>query len=92
MIVSFRHKGLKLLYEQADRSKVRPDIAGKAERFLTLLDVARQPADVDVPGFGLHPLKGDLKGFWSATVTRNHRIVFRFAGGHVHDINLIDYH
>ena len=38
------------------------------------------------------PLKGDRKGFWSATMTRNHRIVFRFAGGHVHDVDLIDYH
>lgn len=92
MIVSFRHKGLKLLYEKADRSRVRPDIANKAERFLSILDAARQPADVDLPGFGLHPLKGDLKGYWSATMTRNHRIIFRFAGSQVHDVDLIDYH
>lgn len=81
-----------LLYEKADRSKVRPDIADKAERFLSLLDAARQPADFGLPGFGLHPLKGDLKGFWSATMTRNHRTIFRFAGGQVYEVDLIDHH
>lgn len=92
MIVSFRHKGLKLLYEKADRSKVRPDLAGKLERLLTLLDQAASPDDAALPGIGLHPLKGDLKGYWSATVSRNHRIIFRFEGGDVHDVELIDYH
>ena len=54
MIVRFRHKGLKLLYEKGDRSKVRPDLANKIERFLTILDQAEEPSDVDLPGFGLH--------------------------------------
>jgi proteic killer suppression protein len=92
MIVNFRHKGLKLLYEKNDRSKVRPDLAGKVERVLTALDGAEMPEDVDLPGFGLHSLTGDMKGFWSVTVTRNHRIVFRFGERGVHDVDLIDYH
>jgi proteic killer suppression protein len=92
MIVSFRHKGLKLLYEKNDRSRLRPDIAVKTERFFTALDQAKEPADVDLPGFGLHALRGDRKGFWSVVVSRNHRIVFRFENLNVHDVELIDYH
>jgi toxin HigB-1 len=92
MIVSFRHKGLHLLFKHGDRRRLRPDIAAKAERFLTVLSHAERPEDVDLPGFGLHPLKGSLKGFWSAVVSRNHRILFRFAGKDVHDVDLIDYH
>lgn len=59
---------------------------------LGLLDVAVGPADVDLPGYRLHALKGDLKGLWSVTVTGNWRIVFRFEDGHVRDVDLLDYH
>jgi proteic killer suppression protein len=47
---------------------------------------------MDLPGFGLHPLKGDLKNFWSVTVRANWRIIFRFEDGEVHDVDLLDYH
>jgi proteic killer suppression protein len=92
MIVSFRHKGLKLLHEKSDRSKIRADLVDKVERMLSLLEQAEQPEDVDLPGCGLHPLKGNLKGSWSLIVSRNHRIVFRMAGQNVRDVDLIDYH
>lgn len=92
MIVSFKHKGLKLLFEQGDRSKIRPDIADKVDRFLSLLNQAEVASDVDLPGFGLHALKGELKGYWSATMSRNHRIIFRFSGQDAMDVQLIDYH
>jgi proteic killer suppression protein len=92
MIVGFKHKGLRLLYEKGDRSKIRPDLVDKAQRFLTLLDQAEQPADLDLPGFGLHALKGDMKGFWSVGVSRNHRLVFRLGERGAFDVDLIDYH
>ena len=47
---------------------------------------------MDLPGFRLHPLKGDLVGHWAVSVSRNWRIVFRFEGVHVFDVNLVDYH
>ena len=47
---------------------------------------------MDLPGFRLHPMKGDLVGYWSASVSRNWRVVFRFEGVHVCDVNLVDYH
>ncbi len=46
---------------------------------------------MDLPGFRLHPLKGDLRGFWSVAVSGNWRLVFRFEGGHASDVDLIDY-
>ena len=47
---------------------------------------------MDLPGFRLHPLKGDLAGFWSVTVSGNWRVVFHFEGGHAGDVDLVDYH
>jgi proteic killer suppression protein len=92
MIRSFRHKGLKLLYEKGDRRKVQPEYADKIERILARLEEASETGNMDLPGFRLHPLKGDLAGFWSVTVSGNWRVVFRFEGGHASDVDLIDYH
>ncbi len=69
--------------------------AGLADRIalaLADLDDARKPSDLNLPGYRLHPLKGDLKGFWSISVSGNWRIIFRFADGDAHDVNLVDYH
>ncbi len=44
------------------------------------------------PGWRLHPLKGNRRGFWSLTVTGNWRIIFRFEDGEACDVNLVDYH
>ena len=92
MIVGFRHKGLKLLFEKGDRRRVSPDFAVKVERILARLEEASEVGNMDLPGFRLHPLKGDLAGFWSVTVSGNWRIVFRFESGHAGDVDLIDYH
>ncbi len=92
MSIGFRHKGLKLLYERGDRSKIRADIVDKVARFLTALSQAEMPADVDLPGYGLHELKGNLRGYWSATMSRNHRIIFRFGPDGPEDVDLVDYH
>jgi proteic killer suppression protein len=92
MIVSFRHKGLKLLYEKGDRRKLSADQVGKIERILARLDEATEPSQMSLPGFQLHPLKGDLAGFWSVSVSGNWRIVFRFEGANACDIDLLDYH
>ena len=44
------------------------------------------------PGWRLHPLKGDLAGFWSLTVASNWRLVFRFDEGDASELDLVDYH
>ena len=92
MITSFRHKGLKRLYEQNDRKGASPDLADKAARILARLDVAKTPEQMNLPGFKLHLLKRDLKGFWSVWLSGNWRIVFRFEGTDVAQVDLVDYH
>jgi len=92
MIQSFRHKGLQRLFVNGERKGIRPDWIEKIENILAVLSRARVSEDTNLPGFGLHPLKGDLKGFWSVTVRTNRRIIFRFQDGDVWDVDLIDYH
>ena len=92
MIIGFRHKGLKRLYEKGDRRRVQPQYADKVERILARLDEATEAATMDIPGFRLHPLKGGLAGYWSVSVSGNWRIIFRFEGAHACDVDLIDYY
>ena len=92
MIRSFRHKGLKRLYERDDHSGIRPDLTDTVERILTVLDTATTTQALAVPRYRLHPLKGGMKGLWSVTVRANWRIVFRFEGTDAFDVELIDYH
>ena len=92
MIRSFKHRGLKRLYEEDDRRAIRPDLVDDVQEILTVLDDAGSAIDLNLPGYRLHPLKGNLKGFWAVTVRANWRIIFRFEGPDVFDIELIDYH
>ena len=92
MIGSFKHRGLKRLYERDDRSGIRPDLVDTVQEILTVLDAAAAPQDLNLPGYRLHPLKGELKGLWSVTVRANWRIIFRFHGADAFDVELIDYH
>lgn len=92
MILSFRHKGLQRFFEKGDHRRVSPRIIARVERVLARLDVAAGPGDMNLPGFRLHPLKGDLAGYWAVSVSGNWRIVFRFDGRDVTDVDLIDYH
>ncbi|MDE0712990.1 MAG: type II toxin-antitoxin system RelE/ParE family toxin [Rhodospirillales bacterium] len=59
---------------------------------LARLNASPRPDDMDLPGFRLHPLKGNLAGFWAVTVRANRRIVFRFEDGHALDVDYLDYH
>ncbi|HXC34107.1 MAG TPA: type II toxin-antitoxin system RelE/ParE family toxin [Verrucomicrobiae bacterium] len=92
MIRGFKHKGLERLFERGDRSRVRADLVHKIENILATLDSAESPQGLNLPGYRLHPLKGDRKGFWSVTVRANWRIIFRFESEDAMDVELIDYH
>ena len=69
-----------------------PIRSDKIEHILARLDEASDVSNMDLPGFRLHPLKGDLAGFWAVTVSANWRVIFRFEDGHAHDVDLVDYH
>ncbi len=64
----------------------------KVKRILAVLNRAGGPEAMDLPGFKLHPLRGDLRGFWSVTVRANWRVVWRFDDGDAWDVDLTDYH
>lgn len=92
MIVSIQHKGLKLLWEKDNASKLPAQQIKRIRNILTLLDSAKVVEDMNYPGSGLHPLKGDLAGFHAVTVTGNYRIIFRFVDGDAELVDYRDYH
>lgn len=93
MISTIRHKGLKRLYDSGDGRELRQDQVKRIRRVLAILDSASRIEDVDqLPGMRLHPLKGDLAGFWSVSVSGNWRVIFRFEEGEARDVDLVDYH
>ena len=86
------HAGLRRIYERDDAHGVNLNHVLRIRRILAELDDAQKPQDLDWPGFRLHPLTGDLRGFWSVRVSGNWRIVFRFVDKEPVDVNLVDYH
>ncbi|MEO1192670.1 MAG: type II toxin-antitoxin system RelE/ParE family toxin [Pseudomonadota bacterium] len=91
MIASFKHKGLKRLYERGDSRRLPPELVPRIEEILGLLDVATSVEELDLPPFRLHPLIGDRTGQWAMTVRANWRIVFRFDDA-PEDVDFLDYH
>lgn len=91
MIRSFRHRGLKSLYEGRMAKKVAPGHLQKLRDILAVLDRSRAPGDMALPGLRLHPLKGALVGYWAVSVSGNWRVTFRFKDGDVVDVDYLDY-
>ena len=81
MIKSFRHKGLRKFYEAGSTAGVQAGHVKRLRIQLTALDTAQSVEDMDLPGFRLHPLKGQLQGRWSITVNGNWRLTFEFQDG-----------
>ena len=89
---SFKHRGLRMLFENDDRRRLAAAQVDKIKRVLARLDEATDIKHMALPGFGLHPLKGNLKGFWAVSVSGNWRIIFRFDKSNAYDVDLVDYH
>ena len=92
MIASFRHKGLKQMFEKGQARLVDPSLRVRVANILAVLDAASSALDLAGPRNRLHELQGDQEGVWSVTVSGNWRITFRFTGGNAHDVDLVDYH
>ena len=78
--------------DRGDARRLPPEHLDTVRDILARLNASAAPDDMDVPGFRLHRLKGDLAGFWAVTVRANWRIVFRFEDGHAVDVDYLDYH
>ena len=92
MIESFRHKGLRKLFETGNAFGVQASHAKRLRMQLAALDTARTIEDMDIPGFRLHPLKGQMRGRWSVTVNDNWRLTFEFRDGNAYVLDYEDYH
>lgn len=92
MIKSFRHKGLERFFREGTKAGIQAAHAKRLRLQLLALDQAVRPEDLSAPAWGLHPLKGDLKGHWSVTVNGNWRMVFTFEGTDAVLVDYRDYH
>ena len=78
--------------QRGEAARIRPEHREAVRDILARLNASRAPEDMDLPGFRLHRLRGDLAGFWAVTVRANWRIVFRFEDGGAVDVDYLDYH
>ena len=92
MIKSFRNNAIKRLFEDGIQRRINPHHVGKIERILDRLDASISAQDMNLPGYRLQRLKGDLAGHWAVIVSGNWRITFRFDGPDVIDVDYVDYH
>lgn len=92
MIQSVRHKGLRRLHETGSTSGVQASHAKRLRFQLAALETAHMIDDLDIPGFGLHPLKGTMKGRWAISVNGNWRLTFEFRDGNAFVLDYEDYH
>jgi proteic killer suppression protein len=92
-IVSFRHKDLERFWRRDEARGVARQHEAKLRAMLTALEEAESVTELaTIPGWRLHRLKGDRKGVWSLTVTRNYRLTFRVEGSTISEIDFEDYH
>lgn len=92
MIKSFKHKGLQRFFETGTIAGIQADHQKRLRMQLAALDTAQVIEDMDIPGFRLHPLKGDRKGDWAVTVNKNWRLTFKFTNSNAFDVDYEDYH
>lgn len=92
MITTFRHKGLELFFTKSNYKRIPAQFAPRIERLLDRLDASKDAADMDLPGYKFHPLKGDRKGVFAVSVSGNWRMTFEFEGQDAINVNLEDYH
>jgi proteic killer suppression protein len=94
-IRSFANKALKRLYRQGNPKGLPADAVDKIRKMLAFIEDMDEVEELKaLAAWDAHPLKGDRKGIWSLTVTRNWRLTFRAdaAAKEIDDIDFEDYH
>ncbi|MDE0152932.1 MAG: type II toxin-antitoxin system RelE/ParE family toxin [Gammaproteobacteria bacterium] len=92
MIKSFKHRGLKALYDRKTTRHVKQEHVQKLVDILAALDLSRTPQGMNLPGFRLHGLKGRKRGYYAVSVSGNWRVTFRFENGSAVEVDYVDYH
>lgn len=91
MIESFRHKGLRELFETGSSRRVAPALRGRIELRLDALDGARDLDALNQPGFDFHPLRGKPQRY-SIHVNGPWCLTFEWHDGRAHRVDLENYH
>ena len=92
MIKSFRHTGVERFFKTGSKAGIQAAHAERLANRLQVLDFAKSALDMNMPGWALHPLKGDLKGYWAVKVSGNWRLTFTFDGEDAILVDYQDYH
>jgi proteic killer suppression protein len=92
MIRNFQHKGLERFYLTGSSAKIQPAYERRLRMILARLESIHKPEDMKLPGFDFHVLHGDMKDWYSVSVNKNWRIIFKFDGVDVYAVDYIDYH
>lgn len=92
MIRSFKHKGLERFFLKGIKSGIQMKHGARLRLILGRLGASVEPTDMDLPGLGLHRLRGRRKGTWAVSVSGNWRLTFRFEGKDAVDVDYEDYH
>ena len=90
-IRSFTHKGVERFFLKGSKSGIQGKLASRLRLILGWLNTSVPPPDMNLPGLALHQLAGVRVGTWSVKVSGNWRVMFRFVGQHVEDVNYEDY-
>jgi proteic killer suppression protein len=92
VIRTFRHSGIEKFFKTGSKTGIQPKHEARLRILLTTLNLASTPLDMRRSGWDWHPLKGDLKGHWSVSVSGNWRLTFCFVGGDAILVDYQDYH
>ena len=91
MIKTFAHKGLETYFKTGSKAGIKALHAKRLRLQLARLDTSLSHADMDLPGWKLHPLKGSMKGHWSVWVDQNWRLTFKIENAHASVVDYQDY-
>jgi toxin HigB-1 len=74
------------------KAGIQPSHVRRLEDQLSALNVAAKPEQMNLPGWKLHELKGNLVGQWAVSVNGNWRLTFAFDGEDAILVDYQDYH
>lgn len=92
MIKTFKHKGIKTFFETGSKAGIQAAHAKRLKLQLAKLDSAKSAADMALPNWNLHQLRGKLVGHQAVSVSGNWRLIFKFEGGDAILVDYLDYH
>ena len=85
-------KGLATFFATGSKAGIQARHAKRLNLQLAKLDSAQMAEDMNLPGWKLHPLRGDLRNHWAVWVDQNWRMTFKFENGHAILVDYRDYH